>query len=274
MARSRKFAAALLLAGSLALGGCYGDKPTQTDEATDGLALLRADAKTSLQTATTKAGDTRSVTVDVEGTAAARTITSRGAINFGPPLAAELTVTGATSAPVTARILGTDAYVQIPPEFKAQTGGKNWLKADLADAARLLGADADELASQLQNADPAIHAKALLASGDLKVVGEEAVGSVRTVHYAGTTPVGSYLQNVDPDVRPAIERRLTKLGISEVKTDLWMDEQYQVRKAKVVLGSADLTLRFSDYGKPVEVVAPPAADTAELPRFLRTRPAN
>jgi hypothetical protein len=270
MARSRTLSVSVLLAGALTLSSCYGDKPAT--EAPTGLALLRAEATKSLETAAETSGKARTVAVTVEGTVQGRRIDSRGVVAFGPPLAAELTTPGPAAVPITVRLLGTAAYAQIPEQYRSRAGGKTWVKADLAAAAPLIGLDADELTSQLQYADPAAHAKALLASGNLDVVGEETVDGVGTVHYAGTTPVADYLQSVTGDARQAVQRWLAKLGISEVKTDLWLDESYQVRRARAVLGEADLTARFTDYGKPVDVAAPPAADTADLASLFQGVP--
>lgn len=268
MARSRTLVtAAALVAGALALSGCYGDKPA-SPEANE-LALLRAEPVDSLETAAENAGQAKSARVAVEGTVNGRRIESQGAVAFTPRFVAELTTPGPAAVPITVRLVGTTAYAQIPPEYRERAGGKTWLKADLATAAPLLGFDADELTSRLQNADPAAHVKALLASSDLKVVGEETVDGARTVHYAGTTPVSKYLQGLAPDARTAVERRLTKLSAAEVKTHLWVDKGYQVRKATVAVGESEVAIRFTDYGQPVDVAEPPAADTADLAELLR-----
>jgi hypothetical protein len=268
MARSRTLVtAAALVAGALSLSGCYGDKPASPEAS--GLALLSAEPIDTLETAAEKAGEAKSVRVAVEGTVSGRRIQSQGAVAFSPRLVAELTTPGPAAAPITVRLVGTTAYAQIPPEYRERAGGKTWLKADLASVAPILGFDADELTSRLQNADPAAHAKALLASGDLKVVGEETVDGARTVHYAGSTPVAKYLQNLPDEARAAVERRMQKAGAAEVRTDLWVDESYQVRKAKAVLGDSDLTMRFTDHGQPVEVAEPPAADTADLATLIQ-----
>jgi hypothetical protein len=270
MARSRILAAAALVAGLLTLTGCYGDKPAADEQAPTGLALLRAEPDDSVETAATTSGKAKSVRVAIDGTVNGRTIESRGVVAFNP-LAAELTTPGPAAAPVTIRLVGTSAYAQVPEEYRARTGGKSWLKADLVIVAPLIGLDPDEVTSTLQNIDPTAHAKALLAGGDLKAVGEETVDGIKTVHYAGTTPVAKYLPNVAPEARDAVERRLTSLGVTEVKTDLWVDESYQIRQAKTVLGSADLTMRFSDYDQPVDVAAPPASDTADLAALIGNR---
>jgi hypothetical protein len=270
MARSRTHAAAALAAALLTLTGCYGDKPAADEQAPTGLALLRAEPAESVETAATTSGKAKSVKVALDGTVNGRTIESTGVVAFNP-LAAELVTPGPAATPVTIRLVGTAAYAQIPEQFRDRAGGKGWLKADLVTVAPLIGLDPDEITSNLQNVDPSAHAKALLAGGDLKVVGEETVDGVKTVHYSGTTPVAKYLENVTPEARDAVERRLTKLGVSEVKTDLWVDESYQVRKAKAVLGSHDLTMRFTDYDQPVDVAAPPASDTADLAALLGNR---
>jgi hypothetical protein len=193
MARSGKFAVALLVAGVLTVSGCQAEKKSDAEQAAqpEGLQLLLTNAKQSLQEAASRTAKAESVSVTLDGTVSGQKISSRGAVAFGPPITAELTSTGIAPLPISARVLDTDVYIQVPEQFRAQLGGKGWMKANLADTAQAVGIDADQLAAQLQNADPSKQLKTLLASGDLKAVGEESVDGVPTVHYAGTTPVAS-----------------------------------------------------------------------------------
>ena len=60
------------------------------------------------------------------------------------------------------------------------------------------------------------------------------------------------------------------MGVKEVKTELWIDEQYQVRRARSFLNDAnDFVVNFTDFGKPVTVDVPPAAETADFAELLK-----
>lgn len=261
---------ALLTASALALLGltaCASKDPSPaTEEKPAVLALLASDPKGSLQKtmdATSKAG---SVTLAMKGTAAGESVNGRGVVVLGSELKAELTMEDAKSGPTTVRILGTVFYVQIPAAEQAKMAGKKWMKMDLAAA----GAPTAALTRQFEDIDPVKQLKTLLAGDAATVVGEEAVGGVQTVHYTVNTPVATYLAQLDAEARAAVEKGVTEKGIKEIKTDLWVDEQYQLRRARAVMGElSDVTVDYSDYGKPATVEAPPAAETADFADLMK-----
>lgn len=121
---------------------------------------------------------------------------------------------------------------------------------------------------QFRNVDPTQQAKTLIASGQVKAVGQETIGGVKTVHYTGTTPLAAYLEQLDPSMRDTVQKGLASKGVTEVRTELWIDAQYQVRRCHMVMGDTDLTSDYGDYGKPVNVVEPPAAETTDLADML------
>jgi hypothetical protein len=157
-------------------------------------------------------------------------------------------------------------YTQIPEKDRAGLNGRNWMKTDLGGDGTATG----RIARQLDGMDPAKQLKNLLAGGRTTVVGEDAVAGVKTVHYTSSTPVAAYLKQVDAKARPELERLLA--GAKAVRTDLWVDEQYLIRRSRSVLGATDaatdLTVDYTDYGKPVTVVAPPAAETVDFAELM------
>jgi hypothetical protein len=73
---------------------------------------------------------------------------------------------------------------------------------------------------------------------------------------------------LDGENRKAIEDAYRQLGANEIGFDLWVGDDDLPRKvvAKVQAGAGtvDTTAIYRDYGKPVDVAAPPAADTGDL----------
>jgi hypothetical protein len=160
--------------------------------------------------------------------------------------------------------------MQLPAGETASLGGKKWLKVDLADAAKAAGMNAAQVTDQFNNLDPGKQIKAMLASNQLKAAGEDTVDGVKTVHYTGDINLEQYLDAYStPAGRATIKAGLVKAGLKSIKTDLWVDEKYQVRKASVVSGPMDVTCTYADYGKPVNVVAPPAGETADMMELLK-----
>src|SRR5690242_13337362 len=90
--------------------------------------------------------------------------------------------------------------------------------------------DGPDLAKQFNDMDPAKQVRTLLDSGSIAAVGQEVVGGVPTVHYAGTVPVAKYLDQVDSASRAQVEKELSDKGIGDVKLDLWVDGKYLPRR--------------------------------------------
>ncbi|WP_223884266.1 LolA-like protein [Micromonospora craniellae] len=231
------------------------------------LEQLAKDLKGSLQKAMEKTESSDSVTMSMQGTAAGEKITAQGVIDLRDPIKVEMTTTGPDGTPTTVRMIETAVYVEVPEADRASMGGKRWLKIDVGAAGAQAGMD---FTKQLEDVDPTKQVKALLASENVTVVGEEKVNGVDTVHYTVTQPIAEYLQQIDAELRKGVEQEMAKQGVKEVKTDLWVDEQYQPRRAKVVTGDlGDITVDYTDYGKPVNIETPPAAETTDFAEMMK-----
>ena len=251
---------------ALAACGSNAANPSGEPERPGVLALLASDIKGSLQKTmdTTKA---TSVTMQMEGTAAGKAMNAQGVIQLGAPFKAELITEDPTQGKITMRIIDTAIYIEIPEADRAEMDGKRWMKLDVSMA----GAEAASgFTDQLDSIDPVQQVKTLLATDGITVVGEETLDGVPTVHYAGTVPFATYLTQLDEDQRALVEKQLTEQGVKEIKLDLWVDEQYLPRRVKTVMGGKDeLTVNYTDYGKPVTVDVPPAAETADLADLMK-----
>jgi len=262
--------AAVLAAVSLsviALGGCGGDATPRTDapEEKGVLALLASDAKGSLAKVMDRAAKAESVTMKMNGTVAAETFQGEGVLLYGKDPKAEFTMQmDGTSTKV--RMMGSVIYISIPEADRAEMQGKAWMKMDLSAAGDQAGAS---FAKQFDEIDPVKQVKALLAAESVTVVGEETVNGVKTVHYTVTNPLSTYLGQLDGEVRAATEKELAKSGVTEVKTDVWVDEDYQPRRIHAVMGKAsDMTVDYTDYGKSATIEAPPAAEVFDFAEML------
>ena len=176
------------------------DASSTTEEKPSGLALLASDAKGSLQKSADAAGKTTSITFTMDGKQEGEPVKGSGRVALGSERKAEMTVEVPKEGPLgqdpsgpertTIRVIGTAFYVQVPAAEQAGMGGKKWLKMDAATAGE---AGADEIASMIDDIDPAVQLKPLLAADTVTVVGEEAVDGVQTVHYTVTMPAATYL---------------------------------------------------------------------------------
>jgi hypothetical protein len=268
-----KIAVALLAAGSLTLGGCAAASEKKAEA--DVLTLLRTEAAKSLQTSLATAEKAQSASFTVEGKSDGEPLKGKGSVFYGDSPKGALTFDDAEDGPTELRFFPTAMYMSIPEKERAEADGKEWMKVDVAAAAKLAGSKeasdmAVEYARQLRDLDPSAQLKTLVADGKFTVVGEETIDGVKTVHYTGTQPVTTYLAEVDANSRAAVESKLTKAGVKDVKVDLWVDEKYQPRRTRTVVGNLDdLTVSFSDYGTKVEVAEPPADTTVDFVQMLQ-----
>jgi hypothetical protein len=272
---SAKSALALLAVGAIALSGCNSSVSEKPSGGSDVLAALRTESATALQTALTKTKDAKTVSFTMSGVAEGEKINGSGAIEYGAAPKAEFTTVDAAGEKTLIRMIGTAVYTEIPVKERAEMDGKSWLKLDLAELVKLGGGDADnsELLRQTREMDPSEQLKALLGSGGLKVVGEEKIDGVPTVHYSRVQTPEEFMAQLAEKVgqqpqAKAIET-LKKSGVTQIAVDVWVDEKYQPRRARTVMGKSDVTIDFRDYGKAVTVATPPAAQTADLAEMLK-----
>ncbi len=266
-----KAVVALLAAGTLVLAGCAGEAKK---EQPDVLTLLRTKAAESLQVTLEKTEKAKSASFTVDGKSDGESVKGKGTVFFGEPAKASITLVDAEEGQMEFRILPGAVYVSVPAEDRAGFGGKEWMKFDLASAAK--NADADtkdmlaELGRQTRDFDPAVQVKTLMADGKFTVVGEETIDGVKTVHYTGTQPIATYLADIDAAMRKDVEAKLTKDGVKDVKLDVWIDEKYQPRRIRSVVGATeDVTVNFADFGTAAEVAEPPADKSLDFLKLMQ-----
>jgi hypothetical protein len=266
---SRRFAAGTAVGATLVLTltGCLG--ASGSGSAGDGVQLTAAQV---LQKASQKTSQVDSYKADISMNVG----TSQGAMNMHslaqvrlkPNMAFTMTVdkmsVGGQSLPVSAmQLVYLDKVIYLKSAQLSQaTGGKPWLKVDLASQARQGGLDLDTLLNQSQQANPAEQTKMLTASKDVREVGEESINGVKTTHYTGSTTVEEALAKLDAKTRAELGKAYRDVGGTKINFDLWADDQQLPRKLTSKIptpeGTMTMTMVYLDYGKTVTVNAPPA----------------
>ncbi|MFI6759782.1 hypothetical protein ACIBF5_11675 [Micromonospora sp. NPDC050417] len=270
---SRWKSSAVLAVSALAvlgLAGCGSQDNPSSDAKKEpaALELMATDAAGSLQKVADTVGKATSVSFTMEGKSEGEPTKGKGVATLGSDRRVEMTMEDPKEGPTTARIIGSAMYIAVPPAEQAEYDGKKWLKMDAAMAGE---AGSEAMSSLLDQLDPAQTLKQMIAGAGGTVVGQEAIAGVQTVHYTAVVPVAAYLTAVpDATVRAALEKEFTKLGVKEVKVDLWADEQYQLRRVRSFTNDAnDVTIDYTEYGKPVTIDVPPAAETADFAEILK-----
>ncbi|MFF4577765.1 LppX_LprAFG lipoprotein [Streptomyces sp. NPDC001389] len=201
------------------------------------------------------------------------------------------TVTGTTGGrPVSAE---TSVRLRPAPAMSvkmAAPGQEGAAEIRLVDDALYMGSEGQWLKFDAKNPDPAAskrmqgadgpaenpgdRAGDLMGAKDLKTVGEETVDGVKTRHVSGTVTVEQMrasLATATPEARERREKSLQKLegeGVTTMNTDMWIDESGHTRqvrnRADAKSGPMDVTIKFLDYNKPVDITAPPADQVLDL----------
>ncbi|MGX4690428.1 hypothetical protein [Streptomyces sp. JNUCC 63] len=181
------------------------------------------------------------------------------------------------STTMEARYLPDAYYARMGDAFARQTGGKHWIRYGYGNFEQLGGARA-YMREQLQNATPNQSVKLLLASGDVKKVGEATVRGERTTHYAGTVNAADFAErssNLPKSQLDELKKNLTRAGVTTESIDIWINDQNllvkKVEKAETAAGTVTSTTHYSDYGAKVSVQAPPAGDTVEFKDLMKSQ---
>ncbi|TLS45952.1 hypothetical protein FE633_12425 [Streptomyces montanus] len=213
-----------------------------------------------------------------------------GALGWGDGITGTVTITytGGTmtdtmrqlgSTSMEARYLPDAYYAKMGDKFAEQSGGKHWIRYGYDDLADLAGGSGAYLKDQMQNTTPNQSVKLLLASGDVKKVGEEKVRGQNTTHYSGTVDVADLAgrnSNLTKGQLADMKRQLEHAGVTTETVDIWVDDDdllvKKTEKGELATGSMSSTAYYSDYGVEVSAEEPPTSDTADFKDLMRNQP--
>ena len=175
----------------------------------------------------------------------------------------DLAMSGAAMGDEARVILDDDVlYLRVP----GLTPGQRYFSLDIDrsnhPAARMLG----RLLDQMRQLDPSQAMKAFEATVDLEKVGAAEVDGVATTRYDVTVDTREALRamNMDGFVPP---QRLP----GTMRYDVWVDHDHLVRRLRATVFGADMDMRFSQWGEPVDITAPPARLTTPMPGMAHLR---
>ncbi|MEV6616003.1 hypothetical protein AB0N31_19495 [Streptomyces sp. NPDC051051] len=286
-------AAALLTGATACSSGSGGSDGDEGSASSGGDGGSRVSPIAALRTAEKSTGDADSAKVESTTTmGSVMAMTADGSLGWGDGLTGTLTITytGGTMAD-TMRQLGTTSmqarylpdayYARMGDAFAEQAGGKHWIKYPYDALETLGGGSGAYLKDQMENSTPNQSVKLLLASGDVRRVGEETVRGERTTHYSGTVEVADLAgrnSSLSESQLADLKEQLEQAGVTTETVDIWVDEDdllvKKVEKGRSANGTYSQTAYYSDYGTPVDTEAPPAADTADFSELLRQQGAG
>jgi hypothetical protein len=174
-------------------------------------------------------------------------------------LPAQLTQNGSTAEFVLADKV---MYLKMPFLSGMLPGGKQWMKVDLAAAAKQAGTSLGSF-GQL---DPQQWLQQLLASNDTKKLGSDTVQGEQMTHYRTTIDPDKAISKVPAAQRAAVRKAMKQIGMSTIPVDVWVDGKGLLRQESLSLtmgqGLQNATMKMTydmhDFGQPVNVEVPPA----------------
>ncbi|MER7464444.1 LppX_LprAFG lipoprotein [Streptomyces sp. NPDC097981] len=268
--------AALLLAGGAT--ACEGGKDAKKDNggsaAPSQAAQKPAEAAPAayLEKTKKKSEEITSLRYTMSGKAAGQNITGEAAMRIKPTVAMSMTMDSPEKPGEKVEIRLIDGAMYMGADGK-------WLKFDLKTLAPEQAKELDSLGSAQQGQNPADTADSLSASKDLKKVGEETIDGQKTTHLSGTVTLDELKTRSAASTPEAKERQeknvkaLEEQGIKNLTMDIWIDEADQAKQVRTqgqgTSGPMDVTIKFKDVNKPVEVTAPPADQVVDLAEMMK-----
>jgi hypothetical protein len=214
-----------------------------------------------------------SVHFDLTMEVAGQSFTGNGAGNLGAQPALRMTMSVPPAGQMDMRLVGDVLYLRLPQEI---TPGKPWVRVDPNGndpISRTLGAGLRQLK---QNGDPSQTLKQFEGAGVITAKADEQLNGKATTRYSITIDMKKVAASqTDPDLRKMIDQALQS-GVDTFPMQLWLDqENLPVRTTMEIpfknpstqqVDQIRISIDYSEWGKPVEVSAPPAEQVSEVPR--------
>lgn len=268
--------AAAALALSLALGACGGgDVPgTGNTEFEDAHSLVSAAKR---ETENSKSSSFH-FTVDVAG----QKMTGSGQGQYDGPESAMSMTMDMGGQKLEMRYVDKVAYLKMPPGMPGAQPGKPWMKItpDGHDQLSQMLGNIDQLVEQN---DPTKVLEQIDKAGTVsrhektQVDGQDATQywiDLNLAKLAAQSPIGMSAESLEQLERAGVKSLPMQLALNEgslpirIQLDLTQAIQAAAKQsgAKAPAGKALMTMTYRDWGKPVTVEAPAAAEVAEMPK--------
>lgn len=217
-------------------------------------------------------------------------ITARGAVdlrharaavtvNLGAVLASLGVKVGDQAVPsnIDAVLTGKVLYIHMPTLAK-QYPGKEWIKVDpkTLPKSSTQGVDIGSIVSSL---NPQQVIAVLAASQSVHTLGSQTLNGTPMTRYRVVIDAAKLADAAPASQRAQIRQLMAQLGIRTITGDAWIDKSGYLRRVvsvpvalKTSTTAAAVTLKltmgFSAFGAPINVVAPPASKTLDAAKLL------
>jgi hypothetical protein len=217
--------------------------------------------------------ETNTAHMKISADAAGQQLTGEGDIRMSEQdsaMSMDMTTPEGTMSMV---LLDNVFYIKVPTELEP---GKSWLKIDANDKSNPMAQALGGMTEQMsKNADPRATLEQFEKAGEITDTKEEELDGKQTTHYTITVDVEKLAANQeDPTMKSAMDQAIQG-GLKDFPVDVWIDEEdLPVRftmdmptpnPATGQTESVKMQIDYTDWGKPVDIQAPPASEIAEFP---------
>jgi hypothetical protein len=265
----RRLTVAGIAALALVLGACGGASDTAKRASEVSTLELVTGAPTAAADAGTAHFEGR-VSMNLDGESL--TVPFSGDMDFaGTAFSMRMDLSDIPDAPpgagaIEARLVDGVMYMNLGGLLGAAPGlpaGVEWMRLDLNDFGEFSGQAATE--------NPADVLQGLRDAGTVELVGEESVDGVPTRHYRAQVDTDEALDNVSDELRDSAAEVRDQLPAT-IPLDVWIDDDGLPRRFRMQFEaagvSADMEFEFSDFGKDVDLSAPPEDETVDFRELL------
>ncbi|GAA4665447.1 MULTISPECIES: hypothetical protein [Amycolatopsis] len=264
------------LALVLTLAGC-GQRPVtgtaNGDAAAAGNSPLFSNAQELVRAATSQTEKAKSAKFSMDMDVAGQTMTAEGAGTFdgdNTTMQMSMTVGGMDQE---LRYVGNTLYIRLPEQLRARVpGGKPWGKVPAdSDTAKALGA------AQAQQNDPSKTLQQIQEAGTITRSEQTTLDGKPVTHYWIDIDFAKAMDRYRGTQMPLEQLEQIKDKVGKLPAELWLDRDqlpvqvFQDMSPMMVAAGAPasaqtlkMTMKYSDWGTPVDVQTPPADEVGEL----------
>lgn len=261
---------ALIAAGGLALAltlGACGDKIGGTATAFDQAPDLVAAAKES-------AAEKKTAKITMDMNMGIMTMKGNGQARFDGANTAMAMTMQVMGQSVEMRMLDKTMYMKLPAGMPGSDPAKPWAKMSMAD---LAGAG-QNLDKMMEQSDPTKTLELLQQSGTIVSSEETQLDGQSATHYKVDVDFAKAMEQFGAGAAGAAElEEMKKAGIKKMPIDVWLSDdnlplQFEIQLGDILkkvsqqqgqtmppgMEQAKMTMKYTDWGGPVTIEAPPA----------------
>jgi hypothetical protein len=203
------------------------------------------------------------------------TLSGTGSVDFGTRQE-QLSLSVPSVGTMVVRSVYPVMYIQMPAALASQLpSGKSWLSINLDEVAQSkLGASLSQLSDSSQAATQTLSYLQSVSSSGITTVGHATVRGVQTTEYKASVDLTKAAASKSAQAQAATQKLESELGTSSLPVQVWIDAKgmarrigYQINVPNAGDGGAasvDVTLDLYNFGVPVSVSAPPAAQVDDI----------